>query len=63
MLQPPPPHVLAVLGNAEAFPALADRIADCFDQPARLFPWFAVPEEAEKVLDGYRMAETRSSSG
>jgi hypothetical protein len=56
MLQPPPPHVLNVLGSAQQFPALADRIADCFDRPANFFPWFAVPEEAEKVLATYRAA-------
>jgi hypothetical protein len=56
MLQPPPPHVLNVLGSAQAFPKLADRIADCFDRPANLFPWFAVPEEADKVLQSYSAA-------
>lgn len=56
MLQPPPPHVLNVLGSAQQFPALADRIADCFDRPANFFPWFAVPKEAEKVLAAYRAA-------
>jgi hypothetical protein len=56
MLQPPPAHVLKVLGSAQQFPALADRIADCFDRPANFFPWFAVPEEAEKVLEAYRAA-------
>jgi hypothetical protein len=50
MLQPPPPHVLNLMGSAQRFPALADRIANCFDQPADLFPWFAVPEEAERYL-------------
>lgn len=50
MLQPPPPHVLDIMGNAQRFPALADRIANCFDKPADLFPWFAVPAEAEKYL-------------
>jgi hypothetical protein len=50
MLQPPPPHVLNLMGSAQRFPALADRIANCFDRPADLFPWFAVPEEAERYL-------------
>jgi flavin-dependent dehydrogenase len=56
MLQPPPAHVLNVLGSAQQFPTLADRIADCFDRPANFFPWFSVPAEAEKVLSTYRAA-------
>jgi flavin-dependent dehydrogenase len=50
LLQPPPPHVLNLMGAAQAFPALARRIANGFDQPTDLFPWFAVPEEAERYL-------------
>ncbi|MBL8582181.1 MAG: FAD-binding oxidoreductase [Rhizobiaceae bacterium] len=50
LLQPPPPHVLNIMGSAQAFPALAKRIANGFDNPPDLFPWFAVPEEAERYL-------------
>lgn len=50
LLQPPPPHVLNIMGAAQGIPALAKRIANCFDEPLDLFPWFAVPEEAEKYL-------------
>ncbi len=50
MLQPPPPHVLNIMGSAQAYPALARRIANGFDNPPDLFPWFAVPEEAERYL-------------
>ncbi len=50
LLQPPPPHVLNLMGAAQAFPALARRIANGFDEPRDLFPWFAVPEEAERYL-------------
>jgi hypothetical protein len=50
MLQPPPPHVLALMGNAQRFPILANRIANCFNQPSDFFPWFAVPEEADRYL-------------
>jgi hypothetical protein len=50
LLQPPPPHVLNVMGSAQAFPVLAKRIANGFNQPLDLFPWFAVPEEADKYL-------------
>lgn len=50
MLQPPPPHVLNIMGSAQAYPKLAKRIANGFDNPPDLFPWFAVPEEAERYL-------------
>lgn len=50
LLQPPPPHVLNIMGSAQAFPALAKRIANGFDNPPDLFPWFAVPEEADRYL-------------
>lgn len=50
LLQPPPPHVLNIMGSAQAYPALARRIANGFDNPPDLFPWFAVPEEADRYL-------------
>lgn len=50
LLLPPPPHVLNIMGAAQAFPVLARRIANGFDNPLDYFPWFAVPEEADKYL-------------
>lgn len=50
LLQPPPPHVLNIMGSAQAFPTLARRIANGFNNPPDLFPWFAVPEEADRYL-------------
>lgn len=50
LLQPPPPHVLQIMGSAQAYPELARRIANGFDNPVDLFPWFAVPEEADAYL-------------
>jgi hypothetical protein len=50
LMQPPPPHVLNIFGAAQGSPTLAKRIANCFDEPLDLFPWFAVPEEADKYL-------------
>jgi hypothetical protein len=50
LLQPPPPHVLNIMGSAQAFPVLAKRIANGFDNPVDFFPWFAVPEEADAYL-------------
>ena len=50
LLQPPPPHVLNIMGSAQAYPTLARRIANGFNDPRDFFPWFAVPEEADKYL-------------
>ncbi len=50
LLLPPPPHVLQLLTAAQTYPALARRIANGFDDPRDLFPWFAVPEEADNYL-------------
>jgi hypothetical protein len=50
LLTPPPPHVLQLMGAAMQYPALARRIANGFDNPLDFFPWFAVPEEADKYL-------------
>ncbi len=50
LLQPPPPHVLNIMGAAQGIPVLAKRIANGFDEPLDFFPWFAVPEEADKYL-------------
>jgi len=50
LLAPPPPHVLNIMGSAQAFPVLARRIANGFDNPVDFFPWFAVPEEADAYL-------------
>ena len=50
MLQPPPPHVLKILESAQTYPKLAKRIANGFDHPPDLFPWFTEPEEADRYL-------------
>jgi hypothetical protein len=41
LLTPPPPHVLALLGAAGHSPPLASAIANGFDHPPSLFPWWA----------------------
>lgn len=50
LLAPPPPHVLNIMGSAQAYPELAKRIANGFNDPRDFFPWFAVPEEADAYL-------------
>ena len=51
LLKPPPPHVLKLMDAAQNQPALARRLANAFDRPADLFPWFVVPEEADRYLN------------
>ena len=38
LLQPPPPHVLQLMGAAQSYPVLASRIANAFRQSARSVP-------------------------
>lgn len=51
LLRPPPSHVVKLLGAAQQFPALARRIANAFDDPRDLFPWFAIPKEADAYIE------------
>ncbi len=50
LMQPPPPHVLNIFGAAQTSEVIARRFANGFNEPPDLFPWFAVPEEADKYL-------------
>jgi hypothetical protein len=46
LLLPPPEHVVMLLAKAAGKPALADRIAQGFDEPAGVLPLFADPAVA-----------------
>ncbi len=46
ILMPPPPHVIDLLARASAKQALADRVAQGFDEPATIVPLFADPAQA-----------------
>ncbi|MGH8869034.1 MAG: styrene monooxygenase/indole monooxygenase family protein [Actinomycetes bacterium] len=50
MLQPPPPHVLDLLGAGGQFQEIADRFANGFNNPADLFSWFMDPDKARAYL-------------
>ncbi len=50
LLQPPPPFILDIMGNAQGLPALAHRMANGFDDPRDFFPWFADPNAASAYL-------------
>lgn len=56
MLLPPPPFVLDIMGSAQVLPALAQRIANGFDDPRDFFPWFADPLAAEAYLTSLQAA-------
>ena len=43
ILMPPPPHVIDLLARASGKQALADRVAQGFDEPATIVPLFADP--------------------
>jgi 2-polyprenyl-6-methoxyphenol hydroxylase-like FAD-dependent oxidoreductase len=46
MLLPPPEHAVMLLAKAMSSPALADRIANGFDEPGTILPLFADPAQA-----------------
>ena len=50
LLQPPPPFILDIMGNAQGLPALASRMANGFNDPRDFFPWFADPAAATSYL-------------
>ncbi|MDZ4394839.1 styrene monooxygenase/indole monooxygenase family protein [Cypionkella sp.] len=50
LLQPPPPFILDIMGNAQGLPKLAARMANGFDDPRDFFPWFADPDAAASYL-------------
>lgn len=56
LLQPPPPFVLDIMGNAQGLPALAHRMANGFDDPRDFFPWFADPGAAAAYLTELKAA-------
>ena len=50
LLQPPPPFILDIMGNAQALPALASRMAYGFNDQRDFFPWFADPDATASYL-------------
>ncbi|MFF5989602.1 styrene monooxygenase/indole monooxygenase family protein [Prauserella flavalba] len=50
MLQPPPPHVLEIIGAAGQIPAVARRFANGFTDPSDFQHWFLDPEKAAAYL-------------
>lgn len=50
LLAPPPPHRQRLLAAAAQSPALASALANGFDQPPSLFPWWADPDAADAFI-------------
>jgi Styrene monooxygenase A putative substrate binding domain len=50
MLTPPPPHILKVLAAAAEHELLASSIANAFDDPSKLFPWWVDASESERFI-------------
>lgn len=51
LLMPPPPHVLQVLGSAAAYPEIAHRFANGFNDPVDFGDYFLNPVGAERYLE------------
>ncbi|ASR36515.1 oxygenase [Prauserella marina] len=54
MLQPPPPHVMEILGEAGANPQVARRFANGFSDPSDYQNWFLDPAKAAEYLASVR---------
>ncbi|WP_417614653.1 styrene monooxygenase/indole monooxygenase family protein [Oceanisphaera sp.] len=50
MLRPPEPHLLELLGAAQASPELAATIANGFDNPPDYFPWWVAPDACRYLI-------------
>ncbi|MEV7605946.1 styrene monooxygenase/indole monooxygenase family protein [Paenarthrobacter sp. NPDC089322] len=50
LLAPPPPHVLELLGAANAAPEIAHRFANGFNHPPEFQDWFMYPDKAADYL-------------
>ncbi|MCU1682898.1 MAG: oxygenase [Amycolatopsis sp.] len=50
MLQPPPPHVMQIIGAAGENPAVAKRFANGFSDPTDFQNWFLDPEKTAAYL-------------
>jgi hypothetical protein len=50
MLQPPPPHVLEIIGAASQHSAVARRFVNGFADPTDFQHWFMDPDKAAAYL-------------
>ncbi|CAB3788705.1 Styrene monooxygenase StyA [Paraburkholderia caffeinitolerans] len=52
-LLPPPPHLLKIFGACGGNPEVAARVANAFDDPKGLAPWYFDATEADGFLDSF----------
>lgn len=62
MLMPPAPHMVDLLNAASQSPAIANTLANGFDDPSTLFPWISHPEDTEKFIKGIEQEESHLTS-
>ncbi|HJV25976.1 MAG TPA: styrene monooxygenase/indole monooxygenase family protein [Aromatoleum sp.] len=55
-LLPPPPQVLKVFAACGENPRLAARVANAFDDPKGLAPWYYDPVEADRFIESFAVA-------
>jgi len=55
-LLPPPPQVMKVFAVCGGNPALAARVANAFDDPKGLAPWYYDAGEADRLIESYSVA-------
>ncbi|MDC9604746.1 styrene monooxygenase/indole monooxygenase family protein [Xenorhabdus griffiniae] len=60
LLIPPKPHVLELLGAAQRLPTLASTIANAFNHPPVLFPWWEDANACEEYIHSQLIEEIRA---
>lgn len=54
LLAPPPPHVLQLLQAAQDKPSLAHTVANAFNHPPVLFPWWNDSKACQAVIESHQ---------
>lgn len=62
LLMPPEPHIVALLSAAAKIPALADTLADGFDDPSTFFPWISHPDDTKKLIADFEEEKAAQNS-
>ncbi|WP_176137946.1 hypothetical protein [Paraburkholderia atlantica] len=52
-LLPPPAHLLKIFAACGSSPQIAARVANAFDDPKALAPWYFDTAEADRFLDSF----------
>ncbi|WP_340620260.1 styrene monooxygenase/indole monooxygenase family protein [Xenorhabdus siamensis] len=62
LLIPPKPHILNLLGAAQRLPALASTIANAFNHPPVLFPWWRDSDACEAYVHDVLVANNAQAA-